>query len=119
MVLKIGLNGFGRIGRHVLRAALLRDDVEVVAVNDLLLDAAYMAYLFKYDSVHGKFKGTVEHTKDKLIVNGKEISAYALAKPEELPWGKHGVEYVLECTGVFTDKAGAEKHLLGMFFLIF
>lgn len=114
MVLKIGINGFGRIGRLVLRAALLRDDVEIVAVNDLLLDASYMAYLFKYDSVHGKFDGTIEGKDGKLIVNGKkEIAVYSLGKPEEIPWGKHGAEYILECTGVFTEKGPAAKHIQG------
>lgn len=113
MTLKIGINGFGRIGRHVLRASLLRNDVEIVAVNDLMLDADYMVYLLKYDSVHGRFKGTVEAKNGKLIVNGKEIAVYSLAKPQEIPWGKHGCEYVLECTGVFTEKAGASQHIQG------
>lgn len=113
MALKIGINGFGRIGRLVLRAALLRNDVEIVAVNDLMLDAPYMAYLFKYDSVHGKFEGSIEGKGNKLFVNGKEIEVFSLAKPEEIPWGKHGAEYVLECTGVFTEKGPAAKHIQG------
>lgn len=112
-MLKIGINGFGRIGRLVLRAILERNDVECVAINDLMLDAAYMEYLFKYDSVHGRFKGHIEHKGNTLIINGKEIAVYSLAKPSEIPWGKHGAEYVVESTGVFLDIAGASQHIAG------
>lgn len=113
MVVKFGINGFGRIGRLVCRASMERSDVQIVAVNDPFLDADYMAYLFKHDSTHGRFKGDVKVADGKLIINGKTIEVYAKRDPAEIPWGTHGADYVVESTGVFTtiDKAGL--HLKG------
>jgi glyceraldehyde 3-phosphate dehydrogenase len=105
---KIGINGFGRIGRLVMRAATEHPDVSVVAVNDPFMDVEYMVYMFKYDSIYGRFKGTVETKDKKLYINGHEIAVYDKKNPEEIPWGTHGADYVVESTGVFTtiDKAG-------------
>ncbi|XP_031564793.1 glyceraldehyde-3-phosphate dehydrogenase-like [Actinia tenebrosa] len=113
MTIKFGINGFGRIGRLVCRASLERDDVQLVAVNDPFLDAEYMAYLFRYDSTHGRFKGEVKVVDGKLIINGKTIEVFANKDPSTIPWGKHGADIVIESTGVFTtiEKAGA--HLKG------
>jgi len=110
---RIGINGFGRIGRLVFRAALQNPNVKLVAVNDPFMDIAYMAYLFKYDSTHGRFKGSISHEGNKLIVDGHEIFVYAERDPASIPWGYHQADYVVESTGVFTtaDKAGA--HLRG------
>jgi len=111
---RLGINGFGRIGRLVLRAALQRpNDIEVVAYNDPFLDPKYAAYQLKYDTVHGRFQGEVKADKTGLIVNGKRIYAYAEKSPENIPWGEHGVEYVVEATGIFLDQKGAGKHLSG------
>jgi len=112
-MVKFGINGFGRIGRLVCRASLEREDAQVVAVNDPFLEASYMAYLFKHDSTHGRFKGDVKVVDGKLVINGKEIAVYGMRDPAEIPWGKHDADYVVESTGVFTtvDKAGA--HLKG------
>lgn len=109
---KIGINGFGRIGRLVLRAALERGG-EVVAVNDPFIGLDYMVYMFKYDSTHGKFNGTVDSKDGKLIVNGKEISVFSERDPKSIPWGKAGAEYVVESTGVFTTIEKASAHLEG------
>jgi len=108
MSVKIGINGFGRIGRLVFRAATEHPDVSIVAVNDPFMDVEYMVYMFKYDSTHGQFKGTVSHKDGKLIINGHEIAVYAKREPAEIPWGTHGADYVVESTGIFTtiDKAG-------------
>ncbi|GBG93392.1 hypothetical protein CBR_g68000 [Chara braunii] len=114
MVVKIGINGFGRIGRLVLRASLNHPQVQVVAVNDPFLDPEYIVYLFKYDTVHGKYKGEVGLSADKkLIVDGKEIAIFALRDPSAIPWGEAGADYVVESTGVFTDKDKAAAHLKG------
>jgi glyceraldehyde 3-phosphate dehydrogenase len=110
MATKVGINGFGRIGRVVFRAALNNPDVEVVAVNDLT-DAKMLAHLLKYDSVHGTLAGTVEVNGDNLVVNGKEITVTAERDPAKLSWGKLGVEVVIESTGFFTKRADAAKHL--------
>ena len=106
-MIKIGINGFGRIGRLAFRAAMKKDNVQVVAINDLL-DVDYLAYLLKYDSVHGRFDGTIETNEGKLIVNGNEIRITAERNPADIQWNKVGAEYILECTGFFTtiDKAG-------------
>ncbi|KAJ1916995.1 hypothetical protein H4219_003466 [Mycoemilia scoparia] len=110
----VGINGFGRIGRLVFRAASEHSELSVVAVNDPFMDIKYMAYLLKYDSTHGKFKGEVEVTGDNtLSVNGKTVTLYQERDPANIPWGSHNVEYVVESTGVFTDKAKAELHLKG------
>ena len=111
MTIKIGINGFGRIGRNVLRSALLNfSDIEVVAINDLL-DPAYLAYMLQYDSVHGRFKGDVSVDGNTLIVNGKKIRLTQEKDPTNLKWGEVGADVVIEATGIFLDKAGGEKHL--------
>lgn len=110
MATKVGINGFGRIGRNVFRAALNNDSVEVVAVNDLT-DAKMLAHLLKYDSVHGTFDATVEATDRSIIVNGKEIQVTAERDPAQLPWKDLGVDVVVESTGRFTAHADASKHL--------
>ncbi len=111
MAIKIGINGFGRIGRLFFRAALNNPKVEVVGINDPFIDAEYMVYMLKYDTVHGRFKGTAEVRDGKLVVNGKAINVYAAMKPEEIPWAACGAEYVLESTGVFTEIEKAKAHL--------
>jgi glyceraldehyde 3-phosphate dehydrogenase len=112
MATKIGINGFGRIGRQVLRAIIEQQagELEVVAVNDLF-DTKTNAHLFKYDSTYGPFEGDVSYTKDTLTVAGKEIKAFAIRNPEDLPWAELGVEIVIESTGIFRDREGAGKHL--------
>ncbi|GAB4244252.1 MAG: type I glyceraldehyde-3-phosphate dehydrogenase [Ekhidna sp.] len=110
MATKIGINGFGRIGRLSFRALLEKNNVEVAAINDLT-DTATLAHLLKYDSNHGRFPGTVSHDEKNLIVNGKAIPVYAERDPENLPWNDLGVEIVLESTGFFVDEAGSSKHL--------
>ncbi|CAM1365720.1 type I glyceraldehyde-3-phosphate dehydrogenase [Tenacibaculum xiamenense] len=109
-MIKVGINGFGRIGRIALRSITLRDNIEVVAINDLV-DVDYLAYLLKYDSVHGRFPGTVEVKEGNLIVNGKEIRITAERNPEKLKWDEVQVDYVIESTGHFTDKDKASLHL--------
>lgn len=108
--MKIGINGFGRIGRIAFRVAVARPDVEVVGINDLL-DVEHLAYLLKYDSVHGRFNGTVEIANGNLVVNGKEIRITAERNPEELKWDAVGADVVLECTGIFTTLEMAQKHI--------
>jgi glyceraldehyde 3-phosphate dehydrogenase len=107
---KVGINGFGRIGRLVFRAGLDNPNLEFVCINDLVSPDA-IAYLLKYDSTHGKFNGTVEATDNGIVVNGKHIPCVSVRNPEELPWKQYGVEYVLESTGIFTNYEGAAKHL--------
>lgn len=108
--IKIGINGFGRIGRLVFRAAMQREDVEVVGINDLL-NAEYMAYMLRYDSVHGKFNGSVEAQENCLIVNGQKIRVTAEKDPSNLKWNEIGAEYVVESTGLFLTKELAEAHI--------
>jgi len=110
MATRIGINGFGRIGRVFFRALAGHPEFEVVAINDLT-DTATLAHLLKYDSVHGRYKGTVEAGKDSLVIDGKTIKVLASKDPAELPWKALGVEYAVESTGHFTDRAGAGKHL--------
>jgi len=111
MAVKVGINGFGRIGRMVFRAAIANfKDIEVVAINDLL-EPDYLAYMLKYDSVHGKFDGEVSVDGNTLIVNGKKIRLTAVKDPSELQWSAIGADIVVEATGIFLDKAGGEKHL--------
>jgi glyceraldehyde-3-phosphate dehydrogenase type I len=112
MAPKIGINGFGRIGRLVMRVAV-EHGVEVVAVNDPFIELEYMVYMFKYDSTHGQFKGTVSTDGKKLIVNGKPISVHNCRDPKEIPWGADGAEYVVESTGCFTTTDKANAHLAG------
>lgn len=110
MALRVAINGFGRIGRMVLRAACKEKGFEFIAINDLT-DAATLAHLFKFDSVHGIFPGKVEHTADSLIINGTPIKIYAVKNPAELPWKKDKIDVVLESTGLFTSKDKAELHI--------
>ena len=111
MSIKIGINGFGRIGNLAFQAALEKDDVEVVAINDPFIATDYMAYMVKYDTMHGRFKGEVSAKDGKLIVNGREIKVYNEMEPKNIPWGKDGVEYVLECSGAFTTMEKAKAHI--------
>jgi len=111
MTARVGINGFGRIGRLAARIISQRKDVELVAINDPFLDADYMSYLFKHDTVHGTYKGTVSHTKDSLIIDGKTVKVFAVKTPSEIPWGENKVDYVIEATGVFTDNA--DVHIKG------
>ncbi len=111
MAIKVGINGFGRIGRNVLRSAIQNfSDIEIVAINDLL-EPHYLAYMLQYDSVHGRFKGEVSVEGNTLIVNGKKIRLTQERDPAALKWNEVGADVVLECTGLFLDKAGADKHL--------
>ena len=110
MAIKVGINGFGRIGRFVFRASVERSDIEVVAINDLI-DVDYMAYMLKYDSTHGRFKGTVEVKDGNLIVNGKTVRVTAVRNPEELAWDAIGVDVVAEATGLFLTDETARKHI--------
>lgn len=112
-MVKVGINGFGRIGRLVLRNAIANPEVEVVAVNDPFIAVDYAAYMFKYDSTHGRFKGEVSHTDDSLVVNGKNIKVFNEKDPAAIQWGSVGADYVVESTGVFTEQAKAEAHLKG------
>ncbi len=111
MSVKIGINGFGRIGNLSFQAALAKEGVEVVAINDPFIDAEYMAYMTKFDTVHGRFNGTVESKDGVLVVNGKEIKVYNEMDPHNIPWGEIGVDYVLECSGVFTTMDKAQAHI--------
>ncbi|KAF7838204.1 glyceraldehyde-3-phosphate dehydrogenase 2, cytosolic-like [Senna tora] len=113
--IKIGINGFGRIGRLVARVALQRDDIELVAVNDPFIDTNYMVYMFKYDSVHGQWKHHDVKVKDSktLLFDDKPVTVFAQRNPEEIPWGETGADYIVESTGVFTDKEKAAAHLKG------
>jgi len=110
MAVKIGINGFGRIGRLVFRAAMERKDVEVVAINDLM-EVDYIAYQLRYDSVHGKFTGSVEVKDGHLVVNGKTVRVTAEKDPAQLKWGEVGADYVVESTGLFLTKEKAQLHL--------
>ncbi|SEG79326.1 type I glyceraldehyde-3-phosphate dehydrogenase [Paenibacillus sp. UNC499MF] len=111
-MVKVGINGFGRIGRNVFRAALNNAEVEIVAINDLT-DVSTLAHLLKYDTTHGRLNATVEAGEGEIKVNGKSIKVFAERDPGNLPWAEYGVEIVVESTGIFTDKAKAESHLKG------
>ena len=113
MAVKVGINGFGRIGRLVFRAAAANPNVQVVGINDPFMDLDYMVYMTKYDTVHGRFDGEVSAKDDKLIVNGEEIAVYASMNPAEIPWGECGADYVVESTGVFLTTEKASAHLKG------
>jgi glyceraldehyde 3-phosphate dehydrogenase len=110
MAIKLGINGFGRIGRLVMRAAAQRSDIEVVAINDLL-DLDYIAYMLKYDSTHGRFNGTVEVTDGGLVVNGKTVRVTSERNPSDLAWGDVGVDVVVESTGLFLTEESAQPHI--------
>jgi len=110
---KVGINGFGRIGRLVFRNALLHQDIDVVAINDPFIDLEYMVYMFKYDSVHGRFKGDVHTANGKLVVDGREVTVFAERDPASIKWGEAGADYIVESTGVFTTIDKASAHLKG------
>ncbi|MBQ8789344.1 MAG: aldehyde dehydrogenase, partial [Oscillospiraceae bacterium] len=111
-MIRIGINGFGRIGRLVFRiAAAQPEKFEIVAVNDPFIDPDYMAYMAKYDTAQGRFNGEISEKDGKLVVNGKEVKVYGFKNPEEIPWGEDGVEYVIEATGVFKEVDTCQAHL--------
>jgi len=112
-MVKVGINGFGRIGRLVFRASVERDNLEVVAINDPFINVDYMVYMLKYDSVHGKFKGEAYAKDGKLVVNGKEITVFQNMNPEEIAWSSVGADYIVESTGVFTTIDKASAHFKG------
>ena len=112
MSIKVGINGFGRIGRMVFRAAVDHPEIEIVGLNDLC-PADYLAYMLKYDTMHGQFAGTVDYTDKAIVVNGKEIPIYAERDPANIPWGELGAEYVVESTGLFLTKEKAQAHING------
>ena len=113
MSVRLGINGFGRIGRLVTRAAFsdMSKGVKIVAINDPFIDLDYMVYMFKYDSTHGKWKGTVEQKDGKLCIDGNAITCFTERDPTAIKWGDAGAVYVVESTGVFTDIAKASAHL--------
>jgi len=111
--IKVGINGFGRIGRLVLRAARTKPDIQIVAINDPFIPADYMRYMFYYDTVHGRYPGTVEVRDGKLIVDGKEIVVSNELDPTKIKWGNSGADYVVESTGKFLTEDGAAKHFVG------
>nr|WFQ81636.1 glyceraldehyde-3-phosphate dehydrogenase [Coleophoma empetri] len=110
---KVGINGFGRIGRIVFRNAIEHEDIDIVAVNDPFIEPHYAAYMLKYDSTHGQFKGDIKTTDDSLIVNGKTVKFYSQRNPEDIPWAETGAYYIVESTGVFTTTEKAKAHLKG------
>jgi len=112
-VVRVGINGFGRIGRIVARSILHKPGVVLVALNDPFLEASYCDYLFRHDSVHGKFKGEVSHTADSLTINGNTVKVYAIRDPDQIPWGANNVDVVVESTGVFLSKDKALLHIKG------
>lgn len=112
-MVKVGINGFGRIGRLVFRASLERADVAVVAINDPFIDLEYMVYMLKYDTIHGQFKGDIKIESGKLVVNGRPVFVYGAKNPQEIAWGEVGAEYVVESTGVFTTVDSANAHFKG------
>ena len=111
MSIKVGINGFGRIGRLAFRAACAREDMDVVAINDPFIDLDYMVYMLKYDTVHGRFQGTAEVVDGQLVVNGDVIEKSSEMNPADIPWGRCGAEYVIESTGVFLTKEKAQGHI--------
>ena len=111
MSIKIGINGFGRIGRLVFRAGLTRPDVEFVGINDPGMTPDYMAYMLRYDTIHGRFDGTIEYDDNSITVNGHKVMVYAKMNPSESPWGEIGAEYVVESTGLFLTKEKAQGHI--------
>ncbi len=113
MAVKVGINGFGRIGRLVFRAAIERDALDVVAINDPFIDAEYMVYMLRYDTVHGQFKGTIEAKSDAVVVNGKEIKVFAEMDANNIKWSSVGAEYIIEATGIYTTTEKASAHFTG------
>ena len=113
MNIKVGINGFGRIGRLVMRASLERDNVDVLAVNDPFIDIDYMKYMLTYDSIHGKLNADIKVEGNNLVINGKKVRVYNFKDPNEIPWSEAGVEYVVESSGVFTTEEKASAHFTG------
>ncbi len=113
MSVNVGINGFGRIGRLVFRAAIERGNVEIKAINDPFIDPDYMVYMLSYDTVHGRFNGTVEAKENAIVVNGKEIKVYAEMDANNIPWAEAGAEYIVESTGVYTTMDKAKAHFTG------
>ena len=113
MAIKVGINGFGRIGRMVFRAGLKNPNIEFVAVNDPFMTPDYMAYMLKYDTMHGRYDGTIEYDDNSITVDGKKVLFHAEMDPKNIPWGKDGVDYVVESTGVFLTKEKAQAHIDG------
>ncbi len=113
MAVKVGINGFGRIGRLVFRAAIENPNIELKGINDPFIDLEYMKYMLRYDTVHGQFQGTIDSKDGKLVVNGKEIAVFAAKDPAEIAWASCGAEYVVESTGVFTTIEKASAHFKG------
>ena len=114
MAIKIGINGFGRIGRLVFRAAMAQPEVyEIVGVNDPFMTPDYCAYMLKYDTVHGRYSGTVSHNDTSILVNGKEVKFFAEKNPADIPWGKVGADYIADATGIFYTKEKAQAHIDG------
>ena len=113
MAVKVGINGFGRIGRLVFRAAMERGAFDVMAINDPFLDANYMAYMLRYDTVHGQFQGDIEVKEDAIVVNGKEVKVFAEMDAKNIPWSSVGAEYIVEATGVYTTTEKASAHFNG------
>ncbi len=113
MAIKVGINGFGRIGRLVFRAAADNPNIEVVGINDPFIDPEYMVYMLKYDTVHGRFKGTASFAENAIIVNDKKISVFASMDPAQIPWSSCGADYIVESTGVFTTTEKASAHFSG------
>lgn len=111
MAIKVGINGFGRIGRLAFRAAMARDDIEIVGINDPFISLDYMVYMIKYDSVHGRFQGELGTSGDKLVVNGKEIAVFAERNPADIGWASCGADYIIESTGVFLTKEKSQGHI--------
>ncbi|MEG1754009.1 MAG: glyceraldehyde 3-phosphate dehydrogenase NAD-binding domain-containing protein, partial [Christensenella sp.] len=111
MAIKVGINGFGRIGRLVFRASVKNPNIQVVGINDPFIDPKYMEYMLKYDTVHGRFDGEISYSEDSITVNGNEIKVFDKMNPVEIPWGKIGADYVVESTGVFTTMDKAKAHL--------
>ena len=111
MGIKVGINGFGRIGRMVFRAGLSNPNIEFVALNDPFMTPDYMAYMLRYDTMHGQYEGTIEYTDNSIIVDGKEVKFFACMDPKDIPWGEVGADYVVESTGVFLTKEKAQAHI--------
>ncbi len=111
MAIKVGINGFGRIGRLVFRAGLDNPNIEFVGINDPFMTPDYCAYMLRYDTVHGQYQGEIKYTEDAIIVNGKEVKFYAEKDPANIPWGACGADYVVESTGVFTTTETASAHI--------
>lgn len=112
-MIKVGINGFGRIGRLVMRVSLERDNVDVVAVNDPFIDVEYMKYMLTYDTIHGKYNADIKVEGNDLVINGKTVKVFNCMEPSEIPWGEVGAEYVVESSGVFTTTEKAQAHLKG------